>query len=300
MNRSFWLILLLFFSATAVGAGWFAVNAPEASRPSFANLGAVRLAKENPPLPPAPLSRPRGKGYETVLRRPLFQSPGLAGSRQAVGASVALGQKAVGYREVLSPVAPSPALDFAEVVTPRLPRDDFQAAFGLKEPSHKQFFGGHLIDGASSATDGAPPAPGVDSGAGAESAPEFVSPTFAPAPRPRPEETAAAPPASAPAPKPEEPPRPGRAAVVSAATRFDDGGSAAISGGGAVSPEEDIVLLGVLLRRGEDRALIRLSSGESRRVSLGDTIAGWRVSSIKADSIQLKRASQTREIKVPD
>lgn len=299
MNRNFWLILLMFFSATAVGAGWFAVNAPEASRPSFAALGGVRLTNEKPPLPPAPLSRPRGKGFEAVLRRPLFRPPngGAVGSRQPVGAAAALGGKQVGRREVLAPVAPAPFADFGEVASSHGPQDDFQAAFGLEAPRHKQYFGAHLIPDDSRTTDGVGGSAAAiaalrpdDSGERILEPPPRIS---APVPRPRP----ASRPRSAPRPQPDDN---APEAVAEAATRYDGGSAAAISGGAAPSPEDDIILLGVLLRRGKDRALVRLPSGESRRVQLGDDIVGWKVSQIQADSIQLKRASQTRVIKVPE
>ena len=294
MNRSFWLILLLLFSATAVGAGWFAVNAPEASRPSFADLGAVRLAKETPPLPPAPLSRPGEKGYEALLRRPLFRASGAegAGSRRPVGAAAPLAPKAVGYRTVLPPFAAAPARDFIAPATPRAPRDDFQAAFGVANPEHAQYFGPHLIPADSISADGAPPVVAASVRREARPAAAAEAPASVPIPRPRPKRSADA-----------APREPTQSAVAAAATtRFSEPRSAGEAvGDRALRPEEEIVLLGVLLRQGaKDRALIRLSNGESRRVTLGDEVAGWRVSQISADSIKLQRASVTREIKVPE
>ena len=296
MNRSFWLILLLFFSATAVGAGWFAVNAPEASRPNFADLGAVRLAAEKPPLPPAQLARPASKGFENVLRRPLFSAGEGGGSRKPVGAPVAAGAKMVAFRSLMSPFSAAPGADFIAFKTPRAPRDDFQAAFGVTRPQHEQYVGAHLIPKESLSPDGAPPAVSASrsSAAAAAAAATPGVPTSAPIIRPRPKQRGGGSVSNA----------SGSAAVASAATRSDiDAASSADSAAAErdLRPEEEIILLGVLLRRGKtDRALIRLASGESRRVTLGDEVAGWRVSAIGADSIKLQRASATREIKVPD
>ncbi|MEM9725388.1 MAG: hypothetical protein AAF909_08000, partial [Pseudomonadota bacterium] len=180
----------------------------------------------------------------------------------------------------------------------------FQAAFGLGRPRHCLFFGVIFFPLYNRTTDtDAPPAFRVAAAAPqAGEAWRALAPETAPVPRVRPSrasrqggrQVAALTPESA------APRRPSAAAVAEAATRFDSGGAGAIIDNASLSPEEDIILLGVLLRRGDDRALIRTATGESRRVTLGDEVAGWRVSTIGADFIQLSRASQTREIRVPD
>ena len=64
--------------------------------------------------------------------------------------------------------------------------------------------------------------------------------------------------------------------------------------------EEGLILIGVFQSRNAERAIIKKPSGESVRVTTGDEIEGWRVSGISADHIILRRASQTRMLKLAD
>ncbi|MEL6978483.1 MAG: hypothetical protein AAGM38_07375 [Pseudomonadota bacterium] len=91
-------------------------------------------------------------------------------------------------------------------------------------------------------------------------------------------------------------------AATSAAARTLSEAERQASGVGAAAgaePDVDIIVLGVLLGGADERALVRTPDGENRRVSRGDVIAGWSVSAIGEDFVRLRRASQTRELKVP-
>lgn len=287
--------MLLFWVASLAGvsvvAGWFAVNAPEASRPRFANLGAVRLPQERPPTPPAPLEPARISDLEADAGRSLFGKGGPA-PRQAAGPAAATAPGEQGFRALLAPVAAAAVADLKEPITPRAPRDDFQAAFGIERPRHKQYFGGHLIDDA--VRDSDPDASAL--GPGSE------APAYAAIPRPNPrirEEMAG----GTPAPAGEAPAGDSAAEGVDAAAVAAPAEDVAAAPGaaGAETPLEEFILLGVLLRRGDDRALIRTPDGESRRVSLGDELGGgWRVSEIGEDFIRVRRGVQTREVRVPE
>lgn len=298
MRRDVWLFVVIGLSVCAVAAGWFAVNAPEVSRPRFADLGPVSLSTLEPPLPPAALSRPEGGGFESLRRRPLFTPQGgAAGSRQATGAPAALPRGVVPFRAVMAPLATAPQADLRPLVTDRAPLEAFQAGFGIPKPSHKQFFGGHLIPDAVRSTDPeAPPeAPIAPIAEGEGGGP--------PRPRPRPgsfvgsgEEGGAGAGGAGAAPDP----------VAAAATRPGDPGAGAagdaddaLGEGPDAGQDVDIIVLGVLIGPGAERALVRTPNGENRRVSRGDEIAGWRVSAISEDFIRLRRASQTRELRVP-
>lgn len=289
MTRDLWLGLSLFIAVCAVAAGWFAMNAPEASRPRFADLGPVVLPEANPPMPPAPLARRDAAGYETLLRRPLFASGDRGPQpRRGLGDRGALPAGAVGFSAVLAPLATAPQADLKPMKTDRAPRELFQAGFGIPRPSHSQFFGGHLLPDAVRLSDPEPPpkretAPAL---APAPATPLDLSGSSggAPLPRPRPGSTTI-----------ETPVREEVAAQEPSAIAAPTLESEAAAGGGEV----DIIVLGVLLGRGQDRALVRTPDGENRRVSLGDLIAGWRVAAIGEDFVRLRRASQTRELKVP-
>lgn len=303
MTRSGWMSLIAAAATAALAAGWFAVNAPEIARPTFADLGPVALPEETPPLPPAPFSRGVGQGGERLARRPLFTPPegGAPGPREIVRLLPAE-DGAPAFRGLTPPLAAAPTSDIVETGTDRQPADGFQAAFGLQKPRHRQYFGGHLLSGSAVKSDpNAPPPEGLSGGAAAGRSGEAEAPVSAPTPRLKP-----SPPATAAAPSSLEPAgvdaaAEAAAAVAAAATRpaprAETPAAAAAAEGGA---PEGLVLLGVLLRRGDDRALIRTPAGESLRVTLGDEVAGWRIAGIGEDFVQLRRASQTRMLRVPD
>lgn len=310
MSRRTLLIRMATLCCAAVAAGWFAVNAPEASRPRFADLGPVRLPNEVPPTPPAPIERALiapGDG----AKRLLFAAT--LAPHEATGAPLEPPPGEHGFRAVLAPIAAAPVADLDPLATPRSPRDDFQAAFGIERPRHSQYFGGHLIPKAMRETD--PDASALG--------PDAESPAYAPIPRPNPrilEEMAGgagaqgggeAPLAGEASPAEEgsasaAPEGPASETPDAPAGAEGEGLSAATEAPpvpgppGSGSAEEGFILLGVLLRQGDDRALIRTASGESRRVSQGDEISGgWRVSEIGEDFIRIRRGSQTREVRVP-
>jgi hypothetical protein len=43
-------------------------------------------------------------------------------------------------------------------------------------------------------------------------------------------------------------------------------------------------------------ALLRMSSGDVRKVTLGDTVAGWRVNAIGQDTMRLTRGGESRTL----
>ncbi len=55
-------------------------------------------------------------------------------------------------------------------------------------------------------------------------------------------------------------------------------------------------LIGVIDARSGREALLRLSSGDFRKVTLGDTVAGWRVSAIGQDTMRLTRGGESRTL----
>lgn len=148
---------------------------------------------------------------------------------------------------------------------PRLrPRNDdpFQFADGLPPPSYDQFFGGHLI---------APERRLSDRDGIIAVGEPGSAPLYAPTPRPNP-----------------------RGASVA------DGPSQGIGPTLAEGAVDGLILLGVFRSSGEERALVRLPDGEAVRVVQGDEIRGWRVSEISDEFIELQRASQTQQLRLPD
>ena len=66
----------------------------------------------------------------------------------------------------------------------------------------------------------------------------------------------------------------------------------------AAPPEGGMILLGVFNGRGNERALVRTSSG-SQRVVIGDEIDGWRVTAITDSAVQLRRSTNVRMLRMP-
>lgn len=315
MSRRTLLIAMATLCCAAIAAGWFAVNAPEASRPSFTNLGAVRLPQEIPPTPPSPLER----GLIDVSAggaRMLFAAQ--SGALTPAGPPLETAPGEHGFRAVLAPMAAAPVADLAALATPKAPRDDFQAAFGFDPPSHSQYFGGHLIPEEARRSDASEPKPEPkEEGPTFVDASEDVAPREPPLPKigPRRAEALGLP-AESPAvasKASEEPAAADAPPSASAAAGAPTAGSApgdptrdapsldAAAPGRIDGIEDAFILLGVLMRPGDDRALIRTAGGESRRVSLGDEVAGgWRVSEIGESFIRVRRGAQTREIRIPD
>ena len=66
----------------------------------------------------------------------------------------------------------------------------------------------------------------------------------------------------------------------------------------AAPPAGGMILLGVFKGRSSERALVRTTKG-SQRVEIGDEIDGWRVTAITHSSVQLRRASNVRMLRMP-
>jgi hypothetical protein len=55
-------------------------------------------------------------------------------------------------------------------------------------------------------------------------------------------------------------------------------------------------LIGVIDARSGREALLRLPSGDFRKVARGDTVAGWRVGAIGQDTMRLTRGGESRTL----
>ena len=75
MTRALWLFANMLLVFVALGAGWFAINAPQIARPVLAPLGQVELTPEAPPAPPGPLLMSTTDMVEVLNKRPLFTRP---------------------------------------------------------------------------------------------------------------------------------------------------------------------------------------------------------------------------------
>lgn len=164
-------------------------------------------------------------------------------------------------QSILRPGAAAPRRDLDGPPEGERPSDRVAMGETPPRPSYRQDFGGHFISPDQRKSD-------VDSVAAAP--PQNVAPQRSKPPRP-------------------SPLRSQRSSQPSAAaTTADSSGSVG-----------DIILLGVFRSSGADRALVRLPSGSSRRLEKGDEVQGWRVSSIGDSFIELRRASQTRLLRLP-
>ncbi|MBX2856325.1 MAG: hypothetical protein KTR21_15140 [Rhodobacteraceae bacterium] len=75
MTRALWLFANMLLVFVALGAGWFAINAPQIARPVLTPLGNVELTPEAPPAPPGPLLMTTNDVVEVLNKRPLFTRP---------------------------------------------------------------------------------------------------------------------------------------------------------------------------------------------------------------------------------
>lgn len=274
MTRAAWFAVDVALVAAAVAAGWLAVNAPSLVRPPLEPTGRIETPRETPPLPPAPF-RPRATAdADGLARRSVFAAPGAAGRLDGSVAAPGEPPAAVGVS-----VTPSAPFGSDPRQTPErfwaTPGAEISVAIAPPRPRHGQFFGGHQIPDEirRSGPDGEGP---VAEGLGPARA-------FRPEPNPRRRSVDDAPPA-----------------IVQGGDGDEGVAAAATQQADPASVEDDgLILLGVLVGRGADRALVRTPDGSAVRVSQGDEVAGWRVATISDDQIQLRRATQTRILRMP-
>ncbi|MGM0586552.1 MAG: amidophosphoribosyltransferase [Pseudomonadota bacterium] len=60
-----------------------------------------------------------------------------------------------------------------------------------------------------------------------------------------------------------------------------------------------MILLGVFGSDAAPRALVRLPSGEVRRVAAGQTVGGWRVEAVGPDFVSLRSSGAARRLRLP-
>ena len=186
MTRALWLFANMLLVVVAIGAGWFAMNAPQVARPILAPLGDVELTLEAPPAPPGPLLVTTNEVIGVLHQRPLFtrpESPDAAPpppELTLVNAAVAdtespeldaLAQDggAAPFRDVReeSPIArtmldslPAPLSNAPQIAEERrAPLDDLAASISTPEaPEVTQFFAWRSMNYAARDSDEAPPA----------------------------------------------------------------------------------------------------------------------------------------------
>lgn len=306
MTRVRWRILALIMATLAVAAGWFSLNGSRLARPSFDRLEQVALPQESPRLPPSETAA----ALAPPMAKALIGGVGGGGaSVDLVTAEVVRDLSAPTARSVVapSPIAPMPgdaSLDDSRAVV-----EPFRVALNPTPPKHDQYFGIALLPEESRAPD--PQGPPSENPAAGEAA------TAAAAEQPT--AAAAADPARAPkpAPNPRAAEGAGSASETAESADEDDSGpnidapsgetapavAAAATTRGAEDPEasgpDGMILLGVFQGSGSSRALVRTATESAKQVVPGDEINGWRVSSIGEDHIRLRRASQTRLLKLP-
>lgn len=318
MGRRSLLILNCLLFATAIIAGWFAANAPQLARPALTEFGDVTLPDETPPLPPAPILERAGDSAPMLARRPLFTLQ----EGVSLSAAAAPPRRADPLaRTVLTPAIAPPPDDGAMAGETFDAGVDFQVALALARPRHEQYFGGHLLPPETFLSDQEKPpertAPdgatsdGATSDDAADGETEIsLAPATAPKPRPSPlrgraspdAATAGAGQADAPAIATADAPRELGGATMENESASVAAAAAGVASGAASADSDDgvdMILLGVFQSRGAERALVRTATDGNVRVRPGDEIMGWRVASIGEDHIQLRRATQTRMLRLP-
>ncbi len=314
MIRVQWRLFALAAAALTVASAWFALNGSRIAKPGPGTLAAVHLPAESPSLPPsdaAPRPAP------APLARALFGTNGDPLATGDVSSRILRDLDAPTARVVLAPGPVRPMLDDADLSASIQASAPVQFAVGIAPPRNDQYFGAALVPEESRTSDPqGPPKPGEETspaaaeGAGSDIAEQGDSageqqaaldqgPAFAPKPEPNPRRGAdnsqdATPPAAALAPMPQ--------IDVPAGDTAPDVAAAATSRAApdpAADGPDGMILLGVFRGSGSSRALVRTSTESARKVAPGDEINGWRVSSIGEDHIRLRRASQTRMLKLP-
>lgn len=324
MSRTIWMGVNGVLVASAFAGGWFAVNAPELARPSLESGASVEIEVAPPPLPPAPFIRTAIDGGEAITPRPLFSAPepiAVAAARAGGGAANGSGRPPEPIaRTLINPPIMALGVLVSEVEEGRLDgrgfavaRTPLLAAPELAGPDRPLLAAARGSD-PGFAPDTAPrPAGHPDRRdiLSIERRPGEYAASLAPRPRARPERAQTAVAA-----------RDGAAeetggetetgAAVEPAGGEGGEGDAVVAAAAPEQPrdrfledptlmtEEGLILIGVFQSRNSERAIIKKPNGESVRVTTGDEIEGWRVSGISSDHITLRRASQTRMLKLAD
>lgn len=270
--RTRWIALAGLVTVAALLSAWFAVNGPKLARGGLQELRAVALPEEAPPLPPGVFTRSASETTGALARRSLF-APAEGASPAARANPPDLGgaptPRGVVAPPSLGPRWPSPAV--------ASPEEQVRIALAAPRPGHEQYFGGHLIPDEDRISD-LPDVPGA----------EAEAPTYVEPPRRNPRLAD-----EEPAPDVAEGGAPEEAEVAAADP------AAAIGDAPPIEGLEGVVLLGVFQSRGAERALVRTATGENVRVRPGDDINGWSVAAIGEDFIRVRRASQTRLLRMP-
>ncbi len=270
MTRTQLWILNFALAAAVIAAAWWAVNAARVAAPSPTPLGAVDLPTERPPVPPAPFRRAPSDSPDGVGRRDVFAAS--PARRSDAPATRAEAPAAAG---VVAPNAAAPTRDSLGERQRPSQDDPFRFAEGIEKPSYEQYAGAHLIPPEQRESDRAGVVPAGEPG---------NAPLYAARPRINPRR--------APAGGADAAPQDVAAGTPEAVEPTESSLAA-----GAV---DGFILLGVFRSSGEDRALVRKPDGESVRVVQGDEIEGWRVADIGDEFVELRRASQTRLLRLPE
>lgn len=300
MTRVQWRLFTLAAAALTVASAWFALNGARIAKPGAGALSAVELPAEQAHLPPSDAGPPVAPA---PLGKALFGPGGDPLTTSEIGARILRDLPGPTARIVLAPSPATPSLEDADLADARRALEPLLLAAEIAPPRHDQYFGASLLPDESRATDpDGPPKPGEETAAaapaptGADNATDQEAaanaPAFAPKPAPNPGPPAGG--VAAPAPAPQIVVEPGETATAVAA---------AATSQAAPDPNADgpdgMILLGVFRGSGSSRALVRTATESARQVSPGDEINGWRVAAIGEDHIRLRRASQTRMLKLP-
>ncbi|MEL6277498.1 MAG: hypothetical protein AAFQ73_08085 [Pseudomonadota bacterium] len=291
MSRSIWIAVNGLLVAVTFAMGWFAVNAPQLARPSLESSDAIAITVDPPPLPPAPFIRSSLDGGEAITPRPLFSAPETIDvvTASTNGPGPADRNQPPIVRSVINP--PIMALGtLSSNIAASLPaaRDFRVGRTSVLEDQSALVRNIGIVAEVRAPDPGfapksAPrpfPHPDRQDILDLERRPGVFAAELAPRPRKRPEQTERAINVTT-APEP-----------AAQRDRFLEDPT--------LMTEEGLILIGVFQSRNSERAIIKTPSGEAVRVTTGDEIEGWRVSSISADRITLRRASQTRMLKLAD
>lgn len=319
MTRGLWLLVNLLALSALVGAGWYAITAPELARPRLAPLGALSARLAPPPSPPTPVLRSAPEDTALLLRRKLFQpfDPAKAAEAAADAPMRDVRRESPIARTVLDPLA-APALERPGMTAEeRAPVDPLRLRLTFEPPEVAQFFAWRSMDYAARASEDETMA-ALDAKLAAEAAaaarPAAARPAPAPTGTAASEESllplvarnaASAAPGVAARPRPA--PRTAAASAAPAIGAADDEEAArarrieaaATTVVEVVQPAEGgMVLLGVYTSRGRERALLRTPSG-AQRVELGDEVDGWEVIEITETGVELTSGERRRSLTMP-